>query len=115
MTLSTKHATCLTKHCGLVEPYSDFSEVYAGMFKFQISNVFCTCTVYTFHTATCIKMAPHKLSKLRKPAYVEYLSYSSEFLLFLVKKADIPVWVALGETRDLIRFTRRTEGSIAGP
>jgi hypothetical protein len=40
------------------------------------------------------------------------LNYSSEFLLFQANKAEIPIWVVLGETRVLIRFAR-TQGSIA--
>ena len=75
--------------------------------------MFCTYTLYTFHTATCIKIELHNLYNLQKTDLRRIIELrGSEFLLFLLNKAEIPIWVALGETRDLIRFAR-SQGSIA--
>lgn len=58
-------------------------------------------------------MELHNLYNLQKTDLHRIIElHGSEFLLLLVNKAEIPIWVALGETRDLIRFAR-TQSSIA--
>jgi len=81
------------------------------MFIFQISKVLCAYTLYTVHTVTCIIMELHNLYNLQKTDLHWIIElHDSEFQLLLVNKAEIPIWVTLGETRNLIRFPR-TQGS----